>query len=80
MSTSRTVRTIDELRALVGQELGVGAWLEITQERVNAFADVTGDHQWIHVDPVRAAQTPTRIGSWVHSRSTVQTSDASYAE
>jgi acyl dehydratase len=59
MSTSRTVRTIDELRALVGQELGVGAWLEITQERVNAFAEVTGDHQWIHVDPVRAAQTPT---------------------
>lgn len=58
MGTSPTVRTIDELRALVGQELGVGAWLEITQERVNAFAEVTGDHQWIHVDPARAAQTP----------------------
>lgn len=57
-STPPTVRTIDELRALVGQELGVGAWLEITQERVNAFAEVTGDHQWIHVDPARAAQTP----------------------
>jgi acyl dehydratase len=57
-STPQSVRTIDELRALVGQELGVGAWLEITQERVNAFAEVTGDHQWIHVDPARAAQTP----------------------
>ena len=58
MSTGQTVRTIEELRALVGQELGVGAWLEITQERVSAFAEVTGDHQWIHTDPVRAAQTP----------------------
>ncbi len=58
MSTAQTVRTIDELRALVGQELGAGSWLEITQERVNAFAEVTGDHQWIHTDPERAAQTP----------------------
>jgi acyl dehydratase len=58
MSTPQTVRTIDELRALVGHELGAGAWLEITQVRVNAFAEVTEDHQWIHVDPARAAQTP----------------------
>ncbi len=58
MSTPQTVRTIDELRALIGQDLGAGSWLEITQERVNAFAEVTGDHQWIHVDPARAAQTP----------------------
>lgn len=53
-----TVETIAELQALVGQELGVGPWLEVTQERVNAFADATGDHQFIHVDPERAAQTP----------------------
>ncbi|HEU5315208.1 MAG TPA: MaoC family dehydratase [Chloroflexota bacterium] len=50
--------TLDELKAKVGQELGVSAWLTITQEQVNTFADLTGDHQYIHVDPPRAAQTP----------------------
>lgn len=58
MASTRTVTTVEELKALVGQELGVGPWLEITQERVDAFADVTGDHQYIHVDPERAAKTP----------------------
>ena len=53
----RVVTTVDELNALIGQELGVGDWVEITQERVNEFADATGDHQYIHVDPERAAQT-----------------------
>jgi acyl dehydratase len=53
-----TVNGIDELSALAGQELGASSWLEITQERVNQFADATGDHQWIHVDPERAAQGP----------------------
>ena len=57
MTTTRIVETIDELRALVGTELGVGPWVEITQDRVDAFADVTGDHQFIHVDPERAAKT-----------------------
>ena len=47
------------MKALVGQELGVSDWLEITQERINTFADVTGDHQWIHVDVARAkAESP----------------------
>lgn len=59
MATSeKTVTTIDELKAMVGQEMGVSAWLEMTQERVNAFADVTGDHQWIHVDVERATASP----------------------
>ena len=58
MTMTRTVETVDELRGLVGQELGVGPWVEITQERVNTFADATGDHQFIHVDPERAATTP----------------------
>lgn len=58
MVTTRTVETIEGLRELVGQELGVGPWTEITQERVDAFADVTGDQQYIHVDPERAAGTP----------------------
>ncbi len=49
---------LDEVRAAVGRELGTSDWLEITQERVNQFADATGDHQWIHVDPLRAAAGP----------------------
>src|SRR5947209_3971666 len=58
MATTRTIETIDELKELVGQELGAGAWFEVTQERIDAFADISGDHQWIHVDPERAAATP----------------------
>jgi acyl dehydratase len=44
-----------DLEDIVGTEIGVSSWLEITQERVNAFADATDDHQWIHVDQDRAA-------------------------
>jgi acyl dehydratase len=47
---------IDALRSLAGQDLGAGEWVTVTQERINAFADTTGDHQWIHVDPERAAR------------------------
>ncbi len=53
----RVVTTVAELKELVGQSLGASDWLEITQERVDQFADATGDHQYIHVDPERAAQT-----------------------
>ena len=45
---------ISEIQTLVGTELGVSDWLEITQDRVNQFAEATGDHQWIHVDAERA--------------------------
>jgi acyl dehydratase len=45
-----------DLPSLVGQEIGVSDWLEITQERVNRFADATGDYQWIHVDIERATR------------------------
>jgi acyl dehydratase len=55
--TQRVITSVDELKELIGQETGVSDWLEITQERVNQFADATGDHQYIHVDPERAAQT-----------------------
>src|SRR5919198_4434554 len=58
MATTRTIETIGELKELVGKELGVGASFEVTQERVDAFAEATGDHQWIHVDPERAAASP----------------------
>jgi len=49
-----TVNGIAELKELVGQHLGYSDYMEITQERVNLFADATGDHQWIHVDVERA--------------------------
>ena len=47
-----------ELRDLIGKELGPTGWLEVTQARIDPFADATGDHQWIHVDPARAAEGP----------------------
>jgi acyl dehydratase len=49
---------LDELVAAQGSQLGPTDWLEVTQERVNLFADATDDHQWIHVDPERAASGP----------------------
>jgi acyl dehydratase len=48
----------DELRAAAGEQLGVSGWMTIEQQRVNAFADATEDHQWIHIDPQRAAAGP----------------------
>jgi acyl dehydratase len=54
----RVITTFDELADAVGEHLGSTEWLEVTQERVNAFADATGDHQWIHVDVERAADGP----------------------
>ena len=48
----------DELPAHIGQEIALSAWVPVTQERVNAFAAATGDHQFIHVDPERAAAGP----------------------
>jgi acyl dehydratase len=50
----REIEDTHELRSLAGQEVAISDWLEITQERVNQFADATGDHQWIHVDSERA--------------------------
>jgi acyl dehydratase len=54
----RTVNGLDEIKALAGQHLGYSEWWEITQDRVNKFADATDDHQWIHVDPERAKTGP----------------------
>ena len=47
-----------ELQSLVGQELGVSDWIGVDQKRIDLFAEATNDHQWIHVDPVRAATGP----------------------
>ncbi|MBW8820040.1 MAG: MaoC family dehydratase, partial [Streptomyces sp.] len=55
---SVTVNGLDELKKLAGSDLGTSEWIEVTQERVNTFADATGDHQWIHVDPEKAAAGP----------------------
>jgi acyl dehydratase len=49
-------QVLTQLQARVGQEVHVSDWLEVTQERIDAFAAATGDHQWIHVDPERAAR------------------------
>lgn len=49
---------LDRLQALVGSEIGVSDWFTVDQERIYAFADATEDHQWIHVDPERAANGP----------------------
>ncbi|MCX2963292.1 MaoC family dehydratase [Gordonia aquimaris] len=57
-TTQRTFSSVDELKAAIGEDLGSGEWMTIEQERVNAFADATGDHQWIHVDPERAKDGP----------------------
>ncbi len=50
--------TLDDLRAAVGTELGTSDWIPIDQDRVDRFAEATGDHQWIHTDPERAAAGP----------------------
>ena len=54
----RTITGLDELKQAEGEELGVSDWHEVSQEDIDAFADATGDHQWIHVDPERAKDTP----------------------
>ncbi len=54
----RVFKTLDEVSAAFGEELGTSDWLTIDQERVNVFADATGDHQWIHVDVDRAQDGP----------------------
>lgn len=55
---SFVISSADELVAAEGRDLGATNWVEVTQERVNRFADATDDHQWIHVDPERAKDGP----------------------
>jgi acyl dehydratase len=54
----KTFQTLSELAACVGQEVAVSDWLTVTQAQINLFAEATGDHQWIHVDPEKAAAGP----------------------
>ena len=53
-----TITGPDELKSKIGEELGVSDWHDVTQERINAFAEATEDFQWIHVEPERAKDTP----------------------
>ena len=53
-----TARSVEELKNLIGQHLGYSGYHTVTQEQVNLFAEATGDHQWIHVDPERAKAGP----------------------
>jgi acyl dehydratase len=54
----REFKSLDDLQPLIGQEVAISAWITVDQERINGFADATGDHQWIHVDPEKAAAGP----------------------
>ena len=54
----RTFANIDEAKAAIGEEVGTSAWHAVTQDKINAFADATGDHQWIHVNEEMAKQGP----------------------
>jgi acyl dehydratase len=54
----RTFNGIDDLKASAGEDLGASEWFDVTQDVIDAFADATGDHQFIHVDPEKAKQTP----------------------
>lgn len=55
---TRFFRDVDDFRAHAGELLGVGGWITVDQPAVDKFADATGDHNWIHVDPARAADSP----------------------
>lgn len=62
----REIKTLEELKTLIGQEFAVSDWMEITQERINTFAEATGDHQWVHVDVERAKRESPFGGPIAH--------------
>src|SRR5271154_1772571 len=64
MQTPRVFENTVELTKLIGQEAGLSGWIEVTQDMINRFADITGDHQWIHVD-VERAQRETPFASTI---------------
>jgi acyl dehydratase len=66
VSTPITVDGVEGIKSLIGKDLGKSDWIEITQEQVNLFADATGDHQWIHVDPERAKKESPFGGPIAH--------------
>ncbi len=75
----RTITGLDELKQAKGEELGVSDWHGVSQQDIDAFADATGDHQWIHVDPERAKETPFG-GTIAHGYYTLSLAPALTAE
>lgn len=59
MAEPRIFTGADDLKAAVGEQLGYTDWVEVDQKRIDLFAEATGDHQWIHVDPEKAAAGPS---------------------
>jgi acyl dehydratase len=74
------IEGIESLKARAGEHLGYSDWLEITQEQVNRFADATGDHQWIHVDPERAKRESPFGGPIAHGYLTLSLAPALLAQ
>src|SRR5258708_37642144 len=68
-----------DLLGLVGQSLGATEWMNVTQQQVDLFAEATGDHQWIHTDPERAARGPFK-GTIVHDYLTLSMTPAVLAQ
>jgi acyl dehydratase len=66
MPNPRLIQGLDELRSLIGREAGVSDWFTVSQELIQQFADITGDHQWIHVDPERAVRETPFGGAIAH--------------
>jgi len=62
----REIASVQELKGLIGQEVGLSDWVDISQERVNMFADATGDHQWIHLDVERCRKESPYGGTIAH--------------
>jgi acyl dehydratase len=62
----REINSLEELKSLVGKEIAVSDWIEISQDRINTFADATGDHQWVHVDVDRAKRESPFGGPIAH--------------
>ncbi len=77
---TRIVKGVEELRQLVGEDIGTSEWVEITQDRVNKFAEATGDHQWIHTDPERAKKESPFGGPIAHGFLTISLSPLLQAE
>jgi acyl dehydratase len=70
------IETLAQLKDLVGQEIGPTEWRDVTQEMINAFADVSGDHQWIHTDVERAAKESPFGGTVAHGNLTLSLTDS----
>jgi acyl dehydratase len=77
--TVLTVTTVEQLRAMAGQEIGVSDFRQVTQEQVDEFAEITGDRQWIHTDPERARESPFG-GTIVHGYFTLSLAPVLVAE